>query len=71
MSSIEGLEIYGPPKERRAGVITFNLVDIHPHDVATVDTEGVVVRATPLCTTVNEMVECIIYCTCKLLCIQY
>ena len=35
MSSIEGLEIYGPPKERRAGVITFNLADIHPHDVAT------------------------------------
>ena len=28
MSSIEGLEIYGPPKERRAGVITFNLADI-------------------------------------------
>ena len=25
LSSIEGLEIYGPPKERRAGVITFNL----------------------------------------------
>ena len=46
MSSIEGLEIYGPPKERRAGVITFNLADIHPHDVATaVDTEGVAVRA--------------------------
>ena len=46
LSSIEGLEIYGPPKERRAGVITFNLADIHPHDVATaVDTEGVAVRA--------------------------
>ena len=43
MSSIEGLEIYGPPKERRAGVITFNLADIHPHDVAT--TVGVAVRA--------------------------
>lgn len=73
MSSIEGLEIYGPPKERRAGVITFNLADIHPHDVATaVDTEGVLCKSwTPLCTTVNEMVECIIYCTCKLLCIQY
>ena len=29
-----------------AGVITFNLADIHPHDVATaVDTEGVAVRA--------------------------
>ena len=46
MSAIEGLEIYGPPKDRRAGVITFNLSDIHPHDVATaVDTEGVAVRA--------------------------
>ncbi len=46
MSAIEDLEIYGPPKERRAGVITFNLADIHPHDVATaVDTEGVAVRA--------------------------
>ena len=46
MSAIEGLEIYGPPKDLRAGVITFNLSDIHPHDVATaVDTEGVAVRA--------------------------
>ncbi|MCU5745923.1 cysteine desulfurase [Staphylococcus sp. SQ8-PEA] len=46
MSEIEGLEIYGPPKDRRAGVITFNFNDIHPHDVATaVDTEGVAVRA--------------------------
>ncbi|MCJ1668678.1 cysteine desulfurase [Staphylococcus sp. NRL 19/737] len=46
MSAIEDLKIYGPPKERRAGVITFNLADIHPHDVATaVDTEGVAVRA--------------------------
>ncbi len=33
-------------KDRRAGVITFNLQDVHPHDVATaVDTEGVAVRA--------------------------
>ena len=46
MSAIEGIEIYGPPKNRRAGVITFNLQDVHPHDVATaVDTEGVAVRA--------------------------
>ena len=46
LSNIEGLEIFGPPKERRAGVITFNLTDIHQHDVATaVDTEGVAVRA--------------------------
>jgi cysteine desulfurase/selenocysteine lyase len=46
MSTVDGIEIYGPPKDRRAGVITFNIKDIHPHDVATaVDTEGVAVRA--------------------------
>lgn len=46
MSEIEGVEIYGPPKDRRAGVITFNVTDVHAHDVATaVDTEGVAVRA--------------------------
>ncbi|MCI2844466.1 cysteine desulfurase [Staphylococcus lugdunensis] len=46
MSAIEGIDIYGPPKDCRAGVITFNLKDVHPHDVATaVDTEGVAVRA--------------------------
>lgn len=46
MSTVDGIEIYGPPKDRRVGVITFNIKDIHPHDVATaVDTEGVAVRA--------------------------
>ena len=46
MSAIEGIEIYGPPKDRHAGVITFNLQDVHPHDVATaVDTEGVAVES--------------------------
>ncbi|MBF7022634.1 cysteine desulfurase [Staphylococcus kloosii] len=46
MSTVDGIEIYGPPRDRRAGVITFNIKDIHPHDVATaVDTEGVAVRA--------------------------
>ena len=46
MSEIEGIEIYGPPKDRRAGVITFNMTDVHAHDVATaVDTEGDAVRA--------------------------
>ena len=72
MSSIEGLDIYGPPKDRRAGVITFNLSDIHPHDVATaVDTEGVAVCRSSLRSTANEMAQCIINCPCKLLCIQY
>ncbi|EGQ1296041.1 SufS family cysteine desulfurase [Staphylococcus pseudintermedius] len=46
MSQIEGIDIYGPSKDKRAGIITFNLKDIHPHDVATaLDTEGVAVRA--------------------------
>ncbi|WP_223701430.1 cysteine desulfurase [Sutcliffiella deserti] len=44
MSEIEGLTIYGPKK--RAGLVTFNIDDVHPHDVATVlDTEGIAVRA--------------------------
>ena len=46
MSEIDGIEIYGPDKNKRAGIITFNLKDVHPHDVATaLDTEGVAVRA--------------------------
>ncbi|HDU1350025.1 TPA: cysteine desulfurase [Staphylococcus pseudintermedius] len=46
MSQIEGIDIYGPFKDKRAGIITFNLKDVHPHDVATaLDTEGVAVRA--------------------------
>lgn len=45
LSKIEGITIYGP-KENRVGAVTFNLEDIHPHDVATVlDSEGIAVRA--------------------------
>ena len=44
LSTIEGVTIYGP--EKRAGVVTFNSDEVHPHDVATVlDTEGIAVRA--------------------------
>lgn len=47
MSTVEGLTIYGPKDaSNRAGVVTFNLEDVHPHDVATVlDAEGIAVRA--------------------------
>lgn len=47
-----GLEIYGPREARaRGGVISFNLGDIHAHDVASIlDTEGVCVRAGHHCT---------------------
>ncbi|KMM56793.1 cysteine desulfurase [Bacillus glycinifermentans] len=41
---LEGATVYGP--EHRAGLVTFNIEDVHPHDVATVlDAEGVAVRA--------------------------
>lgn len=46
MSKMEGLEIYGPSPEKRAGLITFNVEGVHPHDLATaLDSEGVAVRA--------------------------
>ena len=46
MSAIEGIEIYGPGKDKRAGLITFNLQGVHPHDLATaLDSEGIAVRA--------------------------
>lgn len=47
MSAVEGLTIYGPKdSEKRAGVVTFNINDVHPHDVATVlDADGIAVRA--------------------------
>ncbi|QJC53129.1 cysteine desulfurase [Paenibacillus albicereus] len=45
LSDIDGITIYGP-REGRVGLITFNLDDVHPHDVATVlDSEGIAVRA--------------------------
>ena len=47
MSAVEGMTIYGPlDAAKRAGLITFNIKDVHPHDVATVlDAEGIAVRA--------------------------
>lgn len=44
LSEIDGMTIYGP--KHRTGLVTFNINDVHPHDVATVlDTEGIAVRA--------------------------
>ncbi len=47
LEAIEGLKIYGPQDlAKRSGVISFNLGDLHPHDLATaLDYEGVAVRA--------------------------
>ncbi|MGE6488872.1 cysteine desulfurase [Paenisporosarcina sp. NPDC076898] len=47
MSTINGLTMYGPKDPgKRAGLVTFNLDDVHPHDVATaLDMSGIAVRA--------------------------
>ena len=47
METIDGLTIYGPrDANKRCGLVTFNLDDVHPHDVATVlDMNGIAVRA--------------------------
>src|SRR3989338_27798 len=45
LSEIRGVEIYGPQAEKRTGVISFNMKDVHPHDVSSIlDSEGIAVR---------------------------
>lgn len=45
LSSLEGITLYGP-EQNRVGLVTFNLEDVHPHDVATVlDSKGIAIRA--------------------------
>jgi cysteine desulfurase / selenocysteine lyase len=37
---------YGPPPERRAGIVSFNVDGVHPHDVAQIlDMEAIAIRA--------------------------
>ncbi|OQP15921.1 cysteine desulfurase [Geobacillus zalihae] len=44
LAGIDGVTVYGP--KERAGLVTFNIEGVHPHDVATVlDAEGVAIRA--------------------------
>lgn len=64
---LDGVTVYGP--EERAGLVTFNLDDVHPHDVATVlDAEGIAVRAGHHCARpADEMAGCNCYCKSKLL----
>jgi len=50
MQAIDDIQIYGP-KEERGGVISFNIADVHAHDVSTIlDADGVCVRAGHNCT---------------------
>jgi cysteine desulfurase/selenocysteine lyase len=46
LAEVPGLRLYGPPPDRRVGIVSFSLDGIHPHDVAQiVDADGVAVRA--------------------------
>jgi cysteine desulfurase/selenocysteine lyase len=46
LGELEGLTLYGPPADRRAGIVSFNMDGVHPHDVAQIlDMQGVAIRA--------------------------
>ena len=46
LAEVPGITLYGPPAERRAGIVSFNLAEFHPHDVAQIlDMEGIAIRA--------------------------
>ncbi|MGH3009941.1 MAG: cysteine desulfurase [Gaiellaceae bacterium] len=46
LADVPGITLYGPSAERRAGVVSFNMDGIHPHDVAQIlDLSGVAIRA--------------------------
>lgn len=52
LAEVPGIAIYGPQDPaQRSGVVSFNLADIHPHDVSAIlDEENVAVRAGHHCT---------------------
>jgi len=46
LADVPRLRLFGPPAERRAGIVSFDLEGVHPHDVAQVlDWEGIAIRA--------------------------
>jgi cysteine desulfurase / selenocysteine lyase len=46
LGEVPGITLYGPSAERRAGIASFNLEGVHPHDVAQIlDLDGVAIRA--------------------------
>jgi cysteine desulfurase/selenocysteine lyase len=46
LAEVPGLRLFGPPADRRAGIVSFDLAGVHPHDIAQIlDWEGIAVRA--------------------------
>lgn len=51
LAELDWIETYGPPAERRAGIVSFNVAGVHPHDVCQIlDWEGVAIRGGHHCT---------------------
>ena len=51
LNGIEHVTQYGPKPPDRAGILSFNVKGVHPHDVAQIlDSEGIAVRAGHHCT---------------------
>jgi len=51
IAEIPGIRVFGPPPERRAGIVSFDVEGVHPHDVAQIlDWEGIAIRAGHHCT---------------------
>jgi cysteine desulfurase/selenocysteine lyase len=46
LGELDWVTTYGPPADRRAGIVSFNIEGVHPHDVAQIlDWEGIAIRA--------------------------
>lgn len=46
LSEIDGVRMFGPPPDQRAGILSFVVEDVHAHDVSQwLDTRGIAVRA--------------------------
>ncbi|MDQ6736677.1 MAG: SufS family cysteine desulfurase [Gemmatimonadota bacterium] len=51
LEDLGGVTVYGPPPALRSGVLSFNVADVHPHDLATIlDSGGVCIRSGHHCT---------------------
>jgi cysteine desulfurase / selenocysteine lyase len=46
LEEIPGVTQWGPPPEKRAGIVSFDVEGVHPHDVAQIlDLDGIAIRA--------------------------
>jgi cysteine desulfurase/selenocysteine lyase len=51
LEELDFVRVFGPPVDRRAGIVSFEVEGVHPHDVAQIlDWEGIAVRAGHHCT---------------------